>query len=417
MSDFNSELFTQALGLPAPWKVLSVTLDQDKKRVDFEVGFVKGSRFTCPDCEAIEQPVHDTRKRSWRHLNFFQFKAFIHASVPRVKCQHDGKVHQVAVPWAKAGSGYTLMFEAMVLAFAKDMPVNKVAEHFHVGDDPLWRILTRHVDKARTQEDHSAVRAVGIDETSRRKGHNYITVFCDLDTGKVLYVTKGKDHTTVERFAEDLKAHGGDPDKVDIASIDMSKAFKAGATKSLPNAEITYDPFHVIALGSKAVDEVRREEVKVEVTLKGQRWLFLHASEKLTDKQLSTLTFLQRTSPKTIRAWDLKETLRTIYRTAVNKFDAETQFNSWYSWARRSRLEPFKKLALTIKEHLDGILTHFDERYSNGMAEGINSRLQAAKARARGFRRTENFITMAYLIAGKLKHLPHSPFATTSSVN
>lgn len=414
MSDLTAQLFTQALGLPVPWEVVSVSFDPERGRIDFEVGFASGSCFVCPECSAVEQPVHDTRRRSWRHLNFFQYETYLHAKVPRVRCGECGKVRQVPVPWARPGSGFTLLFEAMVVTFAQDMPLSRIAEQFHVGDDPLWRVVQHLVDKARAREDHSQVRAVGVDETGARKGHDYITTFCDLDRGKLLYATPGKDQSTVARFAEDLQAHGGQPGQVEVVSMDMSRAFQAGVAKALPAAEITFDPFHVVQLANEALNVVRREEVKHEPDLKGQRWALLKDPAKWTKRQITAMHHLQRTSLKTVRAWRLKESLRGIYRNAVGKEDAARQLDEWCSWARRSRLEPFKKLALTLREHRAGILKHFEGRYSNGLLEGVNSRLQAAKARARGFRRVENFIAMAYLIAGKLSHLPASPFNTTS---
>ena len=405
-------LFTLALGLSAPWEVVAVDFDPAKGRIDFQLGFARGARFGCNSCGAEEQPVHDTRARSWRHLNFFQYEAYLHANVPRTRCGACGKVHQVAVPWARAGSGFTLLFEALGLTLCKMLPVNTAAEHLAVGDDALWTILDRYVGQARAREDYSGVRRVGIDETAARRGHNYVTFAHDMEAKRLLFGCEGRDQKTVEAFADDLKAHGGDPEQITDASIDMSTAFIAGVGKQLPNAEITFDPFHVIALANGALEEVRRDEVWQEPLLKGSRWIWLKDQSKWTKGQAELFKSLPTRGLKTARAWRLKESLRELFQTAASTEEAATLLDAWHSWARRSRLEPFKRLANTLKTHRQGIIRGFDSKLSNGYVEGFNSLVQAAKAKARGYRRPKNLITIAYLLGAKLSHLPASPFNT-----
>lgn len=409
-----TSLFTTALGLQAPWQVTDVRFDQDAGRIDFDVAYGKGSRFTCPACEAEGQPVHDSRVRSWRHLNFFQYEAYIHATVPRVRCSGCGKTTQVPVPWARPQSGFTRLMEALVVTLCRAMPVNTVAKLLNVGDDRLWGILHHYVEEARALEDHSEVACVGIDETASRRGQNYITLFHDLGGERLLFACEGRKQTTVEAFAEDLKAHQGDPSKVSQVCIDMSAAYIAGVAKYLPQAEVTFDAFHVIKLANEAVEEVRREEVKTEPSLRGSRWTWLKSPENWNRRQLTDFHWLSRSRLKTANAWRLKESLRDLYASATDSVHAASLFSAWYSWARRSRLEPFKRLALTLDKHLAGILAAFDSRISNGRAEGINSLVQAAKARARGYRTARSLIAIAYLVAGNLRHLPASPFDTTS---
>ncbi|WP_421621137.1 ISL3 family transposase [Alkalilimnicola ehrlichii] len=412
-STIDHSLFTAALGLTPPWEVISVEFDAEAKRIDLEVGFARGARFTCPGCGAANQPVHDSRRRSWQHLHFFEHRAFIHAPVPRVRCGDCGKTTQVAVPWARPGSGFSELFEAMVVTLCAQMPVQAVARLLGVGDDALWRILHHYVDAARAEEDYSAVEAVGIDETAARRGQHYISVFHDLEQRRVLYACPGRDQHTVARFAEDLRVHGGDPEAVSAACIDMSKAYIAGVSKFLPGAEITFDGFHVIQLANAAVDEVRRAEVRSEPILKHTRWVWLKDGWRWTKRQLNTFHALSRTQLKTARAWRLKNALRELYAQAPSREVAEAELERWYSWARRCRLEPFKRLALTIKAHWNGILNAFDSRLNNGGVEATNGLIQAAKARARGYRTVRNLITMTYLIGARLTRLPASPYTTT----
>ena len=409
-----TSLFTTALGLQPPWQVTDVRFDQDTGRIDFDVAYAKGSRFACPACEAEGQAVHDNRTRSWRHLNFFQYEAHIHAAVPRVRCSACGKTTQVPVPWARAQSGFTQLMEALVVTLCGAMPVNTVAKLLNVGDDRLWGILHHYVDEARTLEDHSDVSRLGVDETASRRGQNYISLFHDLDGKRLLFACEGRSQKAVEAFAEDLIAHQGDPQAIEHVCIDMSAAYIAGVAKHLPNAEVTFDAFHVIKLANEAVEEVRRKEVKTEPSLRGSRWTWLKSPENWNRRQLTDFHWLSRSRLQTANAWRLKESLRDLYASATDSVHAAMLFSAWYSWARRSRLEPFKRLALTLDKHLAGILATFDSRISNGRAEGINSLIQAAKARARGYRTTRSLIAISYLVAGNLKHLPASPFDTTS---
>ena len=405
------QLFTSALGLSPPWEVSDVRFDPAAGRIDFDVTFASGSRFACPACGAERQAVHDTRERAWRHLHFFQYQAFIHARLPRVRCEQCGKTTQVAVPWARPGSGFTQLFEALLVTLCRSMPVNTVAGLLGIGDDAIWRVLAHYVEAARAKADFSAVRRIGVDETASRRGQRYISLFHDLAGARLLFACEGRDQGTVKRFAADLSAHGGDPGRVEAVCMDMSKAYIAGASKHLPNAAITFDAFHVIQLANQAVDEVRRAEVNDQPRLRRSRWTWLKDKGKWSTTQILQFHTLSRSRLKTARAWRLKESLRDLFATAANPQQASTLFAKWYSWARRSRLAPFKRLAATLKSHLQGLLNAFDSGLSNGRVEGINSLIQAAKARARGYRTTHSLITIAYLIAGNLVHLPVSPYA------
>ena len=180
---------------------------------------------------------------------------------------------QITVPWARSGSGFSQLFEAFVIALAKEMPVKAIADLLEIGDDRLWRVLDHYVSAARELEDFSDVTAVGIDETAARRGHNYITLFHDLKAGRLLFACEGRDASTVKTFTADLRTHGGDPDAITAACIDMSRAYIAGIGRHLPNAAITFDRFHVIQLANAALEEIRCAEVREEPALKRSRWM------------------------------------------------------------------------------------------------------------------------------------------------
>ncbi len=214
-----THLFTTALGLMVPWEVTDVRFDPEAGRIDLDVAFVKGSRFACPACGVQGQPVHDTWERSWQHLSFFKSRAYLHAHLPRVRCEACGKTTQVEPPWARAHSGFTALMEALVVTLCQAMPVATLARHLGVGDERLWGVIEHYVGRARAQEDHSQVSAVGLDETAARRGQHYISLFHDLTGKRLLFACEGRDQSTVAAFAADLKAHGGDPQAIEQVCI------------------------------------------------------------------------------------------------------------------------------------------------------------------------------------------------------
>jgi transposase len=236
----DTSLLQLALGVAPPWTVVSSDFDTVARRLDIYIDFTTGSRFTCPSCGAADCPAHDTEQVTWRHLNFFQHQAYLHARVPRVRCVKCG-VKKVSVPWAREGGGFTLLFEALVMALVSAMPVNAVARLVGEHDTKLWRVIHHYVERARARTNLATVTRVAIDETAARRGHHYISLFVDIDRARVVFATEGKDAETVAAFADDLKAHSGDPDAVTEVCIDMSPAFIKGTADSLPNAAITFD--------------------------------------------------------------------------------------------------------------------------------------------------------------------------------
>lgn len=399
----NSEsLFAVALGITSPWQVEGIEFSTENKRLDIKIGFSRGATFACPVCGAAA-PAYDTKEKTWRHMNFFQYDAYLTARVPRVKCPAPGcGVKRVSVPWARPDSGFTLLFEALLMTLVREMPVKIAAALLGEHDTRIWRVIDHYVETARAQVDHSDVRRVGMDETSAKRGQDYVSFFFDMDQRRLLFGTEGKDHGTVKAFTKDLEAHNGSAENITEASIDMSKAFIKGVNEDLPNAEITFDPFHLIKIMNEALGKVRAEEANIYPDLmKGSRYAFLKNPENLTEKQDETLTKLCNYRLKTARAYLIKLALQDVY-FAPNREDGEVRLKSWYKWAIRSQIEQVKKVAKTVKNHWNGILAWFDSNLSNGFIEAINGLIQSAKRRARGYRSTKNLINMAYLIAGKL---------------
>lgn len=396
----DTSLLQAALGLAPPWSVTGSDFDAVARRLDIHIDFAAGSRFACPSCGAADCPAYDTEQMTWRHLNFFQHQAYLHARVPRVRCTKCG-VKKIAVPWARPDSGFTLLFEALLMSLVSAMPVNAAARLVGEHDTRLWRVIHYYVERARAAADLSAVRRVAIDETAARRGHNYITLFVDIDRASVVFATEGKDAQTVAAFAQDLSAHGGTPDAVTEVCIDMSPAFINGVADSLPNAAVTFDKFHAVQIVNQAVDQVRRDEQKSQPELKRTRYLWLKNERNLSTSHRQLRDSLASRNLKTARAWTIRLAFQDFYQSASRE-SAEAFLKQWYFWTTHCRLPPVVEAARTIKRHWQGILRWFDSKIANGLIEGINSLVQAAKAKARGYRSTRNLKAIIYLLAGKL---------------
>lgn len=397
----DNSIFTAALGISEPWFVDCVDFNSSTGVLTIQIDFRKGSRFACEGTED-RHPVHDTQIKRYRHLNFFQHECFLEVRVPRVKLP-DGRVVLVSPPWAGKLSGFTLLFEALVIAMCREMPFAAVARLTDLTWHRVHAICERYVELALENADFSEVTALAIDETSRTKGHNYVTVVADAEKRSVIFVTEGRKANTIDRFAEDFIRHNGDPESIDTVSIDMSPAFIKGVTKNLPNAQITFDKFHVVAHASDAVDRTRRAEQKEDPGLKGLRWTLLKSPEKLRDAQRSDLQALiaQVVSKRTARAWIYREQLRDILnRKQVNVM--RRMLHQWCTNVNRSKVEPMKVVAKLIRSHMEGIVAWAKTRQTNGFIEALNGLFQAAKRKARGYGRSSTMRTVIFLIAGKL---------------
>ena len=395
------ELFQLALNIQDPWFIDCIEFVPDEKRLDLWIDFIPGSEFECPECGRTECKAYDTSEKTWRHLNFFQYKCYLHCRVPRVECKECG-IHQAKVPWARKKSGFTLLMESMIVLMAQKMQVSHIADLLDEHDTRIFRVIKHYVKEAREREDYSNVSTVGVDETSCKKGHRYITVVADLDTSKVIYLTEGKDAATISRFKSDFSGHFGIPANISQFCCDMSPAFIRGITDNFPDSHITYDKFHVMKIMSEAVDEVRREEQAENALLKNTRYIWLKNKCNLTKKQLKKLKSLKDMNLKTVRAYNIKLSLQMFW--SIDDREAAIKYlKHWYNWATHSRLEPIIKAAKTIRRHWNGVINFIDSKVTNGLLEGLNSSIQALKKSARGYQNTQNFMTMIYLRLGKLQ--------------
>lgn len=237
----SEDIFAMGLGLLSPWEVKSVSFEetQDGKELHIHIDFSRGARFVNDKGESVS--VYDTEEKEWRHLNFFEHKCYLHCRVPRIRMS-DGKVRMVEVPWARPGSGFTLLFEAYTMKLIEsEMPVSSVAKQTKVTAPRIWRVFHHWVSKARARIDLSGVQRIGIDETSSRKGHNYITNFVDLDTRELMYSTEGKGEASIESCVKELESRGGDRKNIEVVSMDMSPSFISGYFEFFSHADLVFD--------------------------------------------------------------------------------------------------------------------------------------------------------------------------------
>lgn len=408
----SNDIFALGLGLTAPWKLEDQRLDAMKypHELYLRVAADRGAHYPCPEC-GKECKVHDFKELTWRHLNFFQHHCYITAPVPRTNCPEHG-IKRITVPWAREGSHFTLLFEQVAMTMLREMPVLVAARHMQVTDKRLWRMIHHYVSKAISRLNLSALKAFSLDETKSRKGHRYVTVFIDLDRKDrpVVFATPGKGKDTVRAFSQFLKEHDGNPENVMEVVSDMSGAFIASVKTNFKNAELTVDWFHVVQLFTQAVNEVRVAEAKETKMPKTSRWAVLkNADGKLTERQIEAIAELAAMDTHTSTAWRVKEGLRWI-RKATSEQAAKWRLSSFLNFARElvgeePVLAPVRKTVNTVEKHRGAIISRWRSNHSNGRIEGLNSLFQAAKARARGYRNDQSFISIIYLIGAPIQDL------------
>ncbi|GFO75300.1 transposase, ISL3 family [Bathymodiolus platifrons methanotrophic gill symbiont] len=400
----NESLFSMALGLQSPWKVEEIIFSNDnileQNELHLQIGFESGARFA--DESGVLCPVHDTVDRQWQHLSFFDHSCYLHCSVPRITTM-DGKVRTVEVPWARPGSGFTLLFEAMAWALIeREMPVNRVAEMLKVNPQRIWTIFNHWIGKAKIADDVSSITQLGIDETSSKKGHKYVTLGVDLEESRVIFVTEGKGKATLHNLQEHLENKGVEKEQIEQISRDLSPSFIAGAAETFPSAEITFDRFHVVKLLNEAMNQVRISERKEHDALKGHKYTFLRNRENLTNKQEVSLAEMIDLYPTLGQAYRLKELFNDLW-SIPDKVSVEAFLKQWCEEVEKPKILAFMKFVKTVRSHWSGIIHFVETKITNGILEGINSKVQLAKRRARGYRNINNFINMIYFLCGKLK--------------
>ena len=405
----HDKLFEAALGIQAPWSVTSVKFDESAKVLTVDIDFKRGSRFGVEGHEGLH-PVHDTVVKEYRHLNFFQHECKLRVRTPRVKLP-DGSVRLHDPEFSGRLSGFTLLFEALILMLAQQMPFTAVARIVGESVHRVMAVCERYVELALAAADFSQVKALAVDETSRSRPRLHHPGRRRRRAARAVR-HRGRDAKTIERLAAELAAHGCPPEQIESVSIDMSPAFIKGCAEHLPDSRITFDKFHVVWHANAAVDKMRRIEQRADKSLKGMRWKLLKDRSRLNTRDSADLDALiaRMATVRTARAWAYKEQLREILdRKQINV--VRDMLLHWCNCVMRSKVEPMKDVAALVRRHLEGIVAWAQTRQTNGFLEALNGLFQAAKRRARGFTRLSTIRTVIFLIAGKLDFAALNPHA------
>ena len=408
----DAELFTRILGLDEPWFVEQIEPRLEDSEVVVWIGLRSGAEVCCPHCGRAS-PRYDERKRRWRHLDLFQYRTILEAEVPRVDCEEHGVV-QAKVPWADGKSSLTLLFEQLVIDWLQVASIADVARQTRLSWGAVSRVMERAVTRGLGRREVAPPEKVGVDETSFKKRHKYLTVVSDLERGVVLDVAE-------ERTEEALKqVFGGLPlDSVKAVAMDMWQPFIAATLSVIPNAEekICFDKYHVAWHLGQAVDTVRKQEHRElqqegPSVLKKKRFLFLSNPKNLDRSAREELKALKAIARRTGRAWSFKLTAMSLWDYSSRAW-AKKAWEAWYASAIHSSLLPVKKAARTVKKFLWGIINAVVLKVTNARAENRNAAIQDLKRQARGFR---SFQRMRNAILFRLGALDLAPVAHTHSI-
>lgn len=403
----DTQLYSQILGIQKPWKVTSVnvSLADDEVEVQVQHG---GGQLKCPKCGQV-CPGYDKRSRRWRHLDTCQLKTLLVADVPRVECKEHGVV-TVELPWAEPGSGFTALFEALVIDWLKTAAVSAVAERLRLSWNAVDGIMQRAVRRGLSRRETIQPKRLSLDETAYRKGHDYITVVTDQESGTVLHVAEDRLTTSLGSFYEQLDEN--QLNGIEVVCMDMWPAYIKATRQAIKGADlkIAFDRFHVSQDLGKGVDQVRRDEHRQllkagDQQLKGTKYHWLRNPTNMSWHQRRAFTSLRQSSLKTARAWAMKEFAAQLWHYQ-NRTWALKGWKRLMNWMVRSRLAPMKKVAATLKNHLWGIINAVVLKADNSHAESINSRIKTVKTRARGFRNKQRFRDAIYFHLGGLQLYP-----------
>lgn len=387
------DLYATILGIGAPWKVVDVDISAKAEQVRVVIRSAPDYRHPCPRCKQ-PSPGYDTRVRRWRHLDTCQFRTIVEADVPRVECSKHG-VLQIEVPWAEPGSNFTALMEALVIDWLKEASILAVARRIRLTWDEVSGIMERAVRRGLARRKHRTPVRIGVDETSFQKRHEYVTIVSDQRSGVVLYVADDRRSESLEGYLKSLSTE--DIASIEAVAMDMCPAYISAVERLIPGArlKVCFDKFHVAKHLGDAVDRVRRRENRELLAQDDRRlvktkYLWLRRAESLMEDALKFVRRMKSAALATARAWAFKERAMALWRFATRGWLA-TAWNSWVAGALRSRLEPVKRVAATIRDHLWGIINAITLNVTNATAESINAKVQRIKRMACGFRNRERF--------------------------
>jgi transposase len=365
-------------------------------------------RHRCPHCRRrCGRYDKGEGRRRWRALDFATTLVYLEADAPRVACKAHGVV-VAAVPWARHGSSFTVAFEDSAAWLAVNTSKTAVAQLMRISWRTVGWICKRVMEEASCERDLLAdLKRIGIDEISVRKGQRYMVVVVDHDTGRLVWAHPGRDKATVYKFLEALGAERCA--QIELISCDDADWITRPVQERCANALICLDPFHIVKAANDALDEIRREvcrearragQAQMASEIKGSRYALCKNPENLTERQQVRLARIQELNAPLYRAHLLSQQLRQIYRLPAAK--ALALLDAWLKWARRSRLEPFRKLARRITQQRQMVEAAIANQLSNARVEQVNTQIRLIMRRGFGYHSPWSVIALAMLSLGGL---------------
>lgn len=391
-----STLLRSLLGLEET-RVLNVSFDEEGVVVDVAPTW---RLPRCSECGRVGPGYDKDEGRRWRHLDLAGMKFVLRYGIRRVDCRTCKAVKVERVPWAETSSWFTQPFEDHVGYLAQRSDKTTVSSIMRIAWDTVGSIIQRVVGRHRDGDPLERLTQIGVDELSYRRHHEYITVVVDHVRGHVIWAKPGKNADTLKAFFDELGPERCA--KLEAVTIDMSAAYIKAVTECSPKAQIIFDRFHVQRLVQDAVDEVRRDEVRAATSdterkqFKRTRWALLKSFWNLSLFDSGRLVSLQRNNKRLYRAYLLKEAMVAVLDCG-SEWLARHKLDEWVRWARRSRLEPFKRVAATIRTHAEGILAYVRSGLSNGRTEGLNGKTRTITRRSYGFHSAHGLIALIKL--------------------
>jgi transposase len=348
------------------------------------------STLRCSACRSHRVMAHGGEYRAFRMVPIGRKRTFLLFRVPRVECRDCMVIRQVAVPFAEPRRRHVRAFERYVLELCQHMTIQDVADHLGVGWDLVKDIQKRHLQRHYAKPKLKRLRQIAIDEISVGKGHHYLTVVLDLESGAVVFVGEGKGADALTPFWKRLRAVHV---RIRAVAPDMSPAYIQAVREHLPRAVHVFDHFHVIKLFNEKLSDLRRElyreatERLHKQVLKGTRWLLLKNPENLDPdrNERQRLAEALRINQPLAAAYYMKEDLRQIWMQP-DKATARHVLDGWIRRADQSGIRMLQKLATTLSMYRSGILAYYDYPISTGPLEGTNTKIQLMKRQAYGFR-------------------------------
>jgi len=384
---------------------------------------LRSRKLSCPACAFTTKARYDSRpvSSSWRHLDLGRWRLEVRASLRRIDCPvHGARTEEV--PFARSGSRFTRDFEDLVGWLATTMDKSALCRLVRIDWDTTGRIIERVMATGLDPKRLDNLFVCGVDEVSWRKGHSYLTLVSNNDTGRFIWGAEGKDTATLDCFFDELGE--GRSAAITAMSMDMGPSFEKSARKEghAVNAVICFDPFHVVQAATKALEKVRRQvwqdlrklpDKETAHRFKGARWCLLKNPGDLTDDQAVTLRKIKRRGGDLWRAYALKEALREIFAGDLAEDEVAILLDRFCSRAQRSGMKPFVTLARTIRKRREGILAAVRLGVNNARHEGLNRRVRLIINRAYGFHSANAALALIMVTLGPIEHvLPHERRST-----